>query len=310
MKIAIGDQYPNDDKHDKSGFLRQARLHQSKYRSEILKVPFDTYGSYLTKIDAKNGLNFYDDFGIFNTVKKRYPNYSKALYANMLRSEHIPFNLFVPFQQNLEYCMKVFNEIMGGCIKSIDRQCILCNKNNIVIEYAPQPSAHYLDDRTSFDTYIEYTHIDNSKGIIGIEVKYTEKEYQLEEGSPEDKAIKDYTSLYYYIMDKSGIYLSGYEDDLISNRYRQIWRNQLLAESIRLRHNNVFKHSSSLTFFPKSNGHFVDASNEYLTMLKEKKTKFIPVTYEKFNSLCRKCSPNEQFVKWTDYLDERYIVTT
>lgn len=92
----IGKQYPNDKLTDTTGFLADARFHQSKYRASKLCIPYEDYGNYLTKADALKGLNFYDDFGVFDEVKKRYPNYSKPLYSNMLRSEHIGFNLFIP----------------------------------------------------------------------------------------------------------------------------------------------------------------------------------------------------------------------
>lgn len=157
----------------------------------------------MTDEDGNAGKNFYGGFAIFSAVEKRYPDFYVNLYSEMLRSEHIPFNLFVPFRHDLDFCKIVFNELLGGCIKSIDRQCILSDDENIVIEFAPSPKEKYLDDRTSFDTYIEYTHINNIKGIIGIEVKYTEKEYKLKSPFPEETAIDDKSSLYYVITDKS-----------------------------------------------------------------------------------------------------------
>lgn len=226
----------------------------------------------------------------------------------MLRSEHIPFNLFVPFRQDLNFCKNVFNELLGGCIRTIDRKCVLCKEDNIVIEFAPSPKEKYLNDRTSFDTYIEYTHIDNTKGIIGIEVKYTEKEYSLKKNSIEAEVIGRKSSIYTTVTKKSGIYSKDYIDELKSDLYRQIWRNQLLAESMRLVHNDVFKHSSSLTFFPEENGHFAETSKKYIEKLNNKTTKFIPVTYERFIEICRENVPNIKFAEWIDYLEERYII--
>ncbi len=103
----------------------------------------------------------------------------------MLTSEHIPFNFFVPLYQNNDFCKIVFSELLEVNIHSIDK---------IEIEYAPKPKENYLNDGTSFDTYIEYTSSDNSKGIIGIEVKYTENEYKLEANSKQEKDINDKSS--------------------------------------------------------------------------------------------------------------------
>jgi len=73
--MEIGTQYKRDDKTDKSGFLRKARFHQSKFRAEYLKSPCDKYGNYLTQEDAKNGLNFFEGFEIFEAVQ----NFSKYI---------------------------------------------------------------------------------------------------------------------------------------------------------------------------------------------------------------------------------------
>jgi hypothetical protein len=299
MKQEIGKQYDRDKIIDKTGFLEKARLHQSKYRAYELGVAFDEYGNYLTKEDALIGLNFYDDFNIFQEVKKRYPNYSRPLYANMLRSEHIGFNLFIPLKSDLEFCKNVFNKFLNGRIKSIDK---------IEIEYAPSPAEKYLNDKTSFDTYIEYTHSDNQKGIIGIEVKYTEHEYKLKSGSKQETDILNKNSRYYTISELCGLYKPNSTEKLISDKFRQVWRNQLLGESIIIEDNDKFTHFTSLTIFPKGNQHFIETSKEYQNMLTDKSNRFVSLTYEDFISTCDKLKPNERFGKWINYLRKRYLI--
>jgi len=110
----------------------------------------------------------------------------------MLRSEHIPFNLFVPLEKNKAFFMDVFNEVLNNKISSIDL---------LLIEYAPQPRENYLKDRTSFDVYIEYSCKDNSKGIIGIEIKYTERSYNI--GQKEQAETENQESIYYDITKES-----------------------------------------------------------------------------------------------------------
>jgi hypothetical protein len=299
MTIEIGDQYDMDNKNDPSGFLAKARLHQSKFRASQLKVPHDEYGNYLTKEDALKGLNFYPDFNIFNEVKKRYPKYSKPLYANMLRSEHIPFNLFIPLKSDLDLAKSIFNELMSGQIESIDK---------IEIEYAPKPASKYLDDRTSFDTYIEYTHRDTQKGIIGIEVKYTEREYKLGKKTSERRKIENKNSVYYKVSQASQLYKPNSIDLLITDKFRQIWRNQLLGESIILNHDNDFQHFTSMTFFPKGNVHFVETSKEYMQMLIENNDRFVPVYYEDYFSQCNGHIQDSYYNVWIKYLKKRYII--
>jgi len=73
-------------------------------RTVYLVLPYNKFGNYLTQEDGENGKNFYDGFGIFDAVKKYRKKYNKPLYSNMLRSEHIPFNLFIPFRQDPAFC--------------------------------------------------------------------------------------------------------------------------------------------------------------------------------------------------------------
>ena len=295
----IGQQYSKDDKTDKTGFLRRARLHQSEFRANILDLPYNTYGNYLTRVDGEQGKNFYDGFGIFDAVKK-YRKYNKPLYSNMLRSEHIPFNFFIPLYQDSDFCKIVFSEFLRVNIHSIDK---------IEIEYAPKPKENYLNDGTSFDTYIEYTRSDNSKGIIGIEVKYTEKEYKLEANSKQEKDINDKSSKYFSVTNDCRLYKPNAIKILPTDKFRQVWRNHILGESILLSDSDKFKYFTSLTIFPKDNTHFIKTSKEYIDLLTNNKNKFLPLTYEDFFAVLRKHCPDNNYKKWIDYLTTRYIVT-
>jgi hypothetical protein len=294
----IGQQYSKDDRTDPSGFLRRARLHQSIFRAKYLDLPFDTYGNYLTREDGENGRNFYDDFGIFDAVKK-YRKYNKPLYSNLLRSEHIPFNIFIPLDKDRNYCKNVIADILKSSINSIDK---------IVIEYAPKPKEKYLNDGTSFDTYIEYTNSDGTKGMIGIEVKYTEKEYKLPTKSKQENYVKDKNSPYYSVTNKSGLYKPDAIKDLPTDKFRQVWRNQILGESILLVDSDKFQHFTSLTLFPSDNSHFIKTSKEYIDLLIHNDNRFIALTYENFFALLNKYCPDDNFKNWIKYLTTRYIV--
>lgn len=294
----FGPQYSKDILTDPTGFLKRARMHQSKFRAITLCAPFDTYGNYLTKEDGEKGKNFYPGFGIFEAVK-RYRRYNKNLYSNMLRSEHIPFNFFIPLCQDKNLFKNVFNEFFNNGILSVDR---------IEIEYAPKPKEKYLNDATSFDAYIEYTHIDNSKGSIGIEVKYTEKEYGLNRNSKQEKAISDKASKYYFVTNSCKIYKSDALGILPSDKFRQIWRNHIFGESILLADSSKFKHFTSVILFPIGNTHFVNTSKEYISLLKVSNNKFLALTFEEFFEGLIKHSPSPNYTEWIDYLKSRYIV--
>ena len=132
------------------GFKERARRHQLKFREEVLKVAYDGVETILTDADAQNGLIFFDGFKINEYAHGRYPHFKlkQACFANMLRSEHIPFNFFVPISKNIEYARAVLNRFMDGEINII---------TEIRIEHAPDPE-EALKDKTFFDVFIEYRH--------------------------------------------------------------------------------------------------------------------------------------------------------
>jgi hypothetical protein len=290
----IGKQYDIDN-----SFKKKARLHQSKYRTEILQVDYDEYGNRLTETDAKSGLNFYNGFDIFNAVKKRYPKYSKGLYADMLRSEHIPFNIFIPLKTDTELARYIFSSFLPVEIVEIIA---------VKIEYAPSPAKEYLNDRTAFDTFIEYKNNRNEHGIIGIEVKYTEQEYKLQPGSKEEKDIQNKNSIYYQLIKNIGLYKSESIMELPKDRYRQVWRNQLLGESMIVKKDLKYSEFTSIILYPAGNNHFTEVANEYKEFLSSTSNdRFFAITFESFFKLIEKNINSEELRDWVSYLKVRYL---
>ena len=197
----------------------------------------------------------------------------------------------------------MFNEILGGIIDHIIE---------IKIEYPEDTHPEYLNDRTSFDTYIEYQHRDGSLGIIGIEVKYTEHSYPI--GNKEKLEMDNPESLYYQRSRESGVFLDCDFTNLktlVRDNYRQIWRNHLLGESIIIVENKKFNHFHSLTFYPEGNTHFNKVISEYQKFLKpEHQERVQGVTYERFFDICRKHLPNDEYWRWLEYLERRYLLET
>ena len=292
--MEIGKQYNKDDE-----FKRQARFHQSKYRVDVLNVECDEYGNMLKEGDGRKGLNFYSDFNILAAVYERFgKKYRKQLYSNLLRSEHIPFNFFIPLRFDLEFGKKVLNEFVSDTIKEII---------SIKIEYAPEPAENYLNDRTSFDTFIKFKHTDNQIGILGIEVKYSEQSYTLKKGSKEEEDIdvKSQKSKYWKITNNSGLFVKGVEQKLIQDNFRQIWRNQLLGESIKQK--EKISHFTSITVYPSGNLHFSNILTKYRECLIVKNS-IIGITYENYFEALKKHSIDSRFDHWITYLKERYLI--
>ncbi|MBK6629528.1 MAG: hypothetical protein IPG35_18415 [Flavobacteriales bacterium] len=300
MSYDIGPQYPKDRQLDHTGFLEAARKHQSRFRAERLNLPFQNYGNFLTPEDAKAGRNFYPGFGVLDAAQRRYPTVSEKVYGNMLRSEHIPLNLFHPLNADDAFRLSVFSTLLNRPMLSVGK---------VEVEYVPPlPATNYLNDRTSFDAYFEYRDIEGRTGLVGIEVKYTEREYPLEAGSKQEREVNDRTTPYFKVMADSRIYREGCEADMITDEFRQIWRNQLLGESILLKHPDLFAHATLLTVFPEGNKHMTRACSGYKEFLTSPEGKFVALTYERFIAVCREYAPSKEFNDWLDYLQERYIV--
>lgn len=170
--------------------------------------------------DAKDGKIFYEGYRkqildeIYRLRKAGIYKPSGMMMRHTLCSEHIPWNVFFPMsisEGNKNHAKDIFNTIIEKLSLELP---IIKEIKDIKIEYAPrdeqatkEPTKSYLNDRTSFDAYIEYIAEDEKRGGIGIEVKYTEEGY-----SPGDKekkaAITDYKEYRYFdVMNKSGYYI-------------------------------------------------------------------------------------------------------
>lgn len=293
-------------------FKRTARKLQIWWRKNVLNVGYQTYENVLCKSDAQLGLVFYEGFrkDILKYLAQPIPKTSSVpsgqMLTNMLRSEHIPYNIFFPMQYDKEGCRMVFNDLIGQKeIKSI---------NDIKIEYHPEPIADFLNDHTAFDVFIAYTGYDDKPCGIGIEVKYTENSYPLKKGSREYTHLKDengntkLSKEYQQATDNSGWFKSGVEDDLISNKYRQIWRNHILGAAM-IAHKDIDRFYS-VTLFPELNVHFLtNAMPGYKNELLSDKgyQTCIPLTYERLFSLIEKYFTMPQKNDWLKYLKDRYL---
>jgi hypothetical protein len=222
--------------------------------------------------------------------------------ANMLRSEHIPFNFFVPMKDSKEETKILFNQLLG--------KDVILSINSIQIEKSGEKDkSKYLNDGTSFDTRIDFTHINGKNGYIGIEVKYTEEEYKIKPASKEYKDIWNKENILYQIVsEKSNYYIGNKYDELKQDEFRQIWRNHILGAAI-IQSGNEIDHFYHIHLYPQGNDHFQKTIPEYQKLLSERGNEtFIPITYETFFSHLEKIFiDNETQQQWVNYLKDRYL---
>jgi hypothetical protein len=293
--------YPGDNE-----FRADARFHQSEFRENILRIDFDVsnkrakYGNLLPRDAAKQGVIFYEGYRdyIMGVARKRYGKInSTALYSNLLRSEHIPLNIFTPMELNLDNAKDLFNEIISGGIANI---------KEIKIEHPGSYNpTKYLEDRTSFDTFILYTSITGLQGGIGIEVKYTELGYKI--GKKESEDIKNLDHPYTSVTKSCGYFIDPDPLKFKADHLRQIWRNHILGASMLQAGDIDIFHCIHL--YPKGNSHFHEkALPEYRNLLTQKgKETFWGLTYEDLFSKMKTYFTSAQEVKWIEYLNNRYL---
>ncbi len=285
----IGPQYEKDH-----AFKASARYHQSKYRAEVLGLPYNGYGNRLKPEDAQNLAIYYPKLGVREALRKRYPEFSLKRDGDLLRSEHIPFNIFGPISRNTTIGRDIIMKCLGLAIDAVKK---------IEFEYAPEPRDRYLNDMTAFDTYMECTDPDGMRIGIGIEVKYTELSYQI--GKKEGMYVREKESPYWVTSRRSGLFKEPIDQSIARDDTRQIWRNHLLGVAMVMR--NELDHFHSVTLFPSRNIHFAKALNLYRRALQPEAAKTIhSLTFEDYFEAI----PNEgPYSEWKGYLRDRYLVT-
>lgn len=244
------------------------------------------------------------------------------MVSNLLRSEHIPWNIFFPLRKDLDGATKLFNALLETQrIQTVD---------DIKIEYNPGG----LDDGTSFDVYVSYLTREGRHGGIGIEVKYTEKEYPIKRGSKEWNETHNACGIHLadnylspsiesgwfkeeYIRDVPFSDFNACFEHVAANRYRQIWRNHILGASMVLGKCNSpsdrLDEFTSITVYPAGNGHFDDKLwSDYRNKLTDEgKSTIANVTFERLFKIMGESlnsSAIPQFDNWIKYLNNRYIV--
>lgn len=281
-------------------FKAKARAHQFAFRDNVLNDHYEEKNPQviLSPDASQRGLIFCDIYR--DLILKKVEKFgTSALFSNMLRSEHMPFNIFVPMEEDLCNTKLLFNKIIGGGISDI---CHIC------IEFAGyMDRSKYLNDGTSFDVYVEYMDDDNQRGAIGIEVKYTENSYSIKEKEKED--IKDINGLYRKMTIKSGYFIADLDIEMFikAHHLRQIWRNHLLGYSMVDR--GDIQHFHHIHLYPQGNTHFHQyAIPEYKALLSQKgKDSFIDLTYESLFETMSLYFTSTKQKEWIKYLYQRYL---
>lgn len=309
-------------------FKYRAKVHQSEFKKNILKIedegciPMEVTNKksmfastklvcmphFLSKGDAQTGKIYYEPYrnAILKCVEDELGGFDPMREGNMLRSDHISLNIFIPMRDDLQKTASLFNQfIVNAPIKSIEKITIEKSGDKTIQD-------NFLPGNNSLDVRIDFVHNDGGKGIIGVEVEFTELSFMMKEAERQiifDNDEKPYQKA----SEFSGYYQTDDMDELIAEKlskdeYRQIWKSHMLGAS-QLKQ-GVINHYYNIYLYPAENEHFSKRIPEYQEFLTPKgKETLVPITFEQFfPAMAEIFHENEIQINWINYLTQRYLV--
>ena len=236
-------------------------------------------GTKLLDDDAKAGTNFLTD-AIDDLVDARIkqPQAYETLDAQRLRrgllsSMPMAFNLFgeAAADEN-EVSRSRLAELFGVPAGT---------PSEIVFEWSPgRRDARYTRDRTAFDVALLIGGA-GPRTVVGVETKY--HEHSIKEASPKAKSRAAYEQQTRFLADKanaSGAFVDGWEDQVLDSDLRQIWRDHLLALSMRGVPEEWAPTTKYVLLYPSGNVSFASAAARYAALLIRDDDSFSALTIE------------------------------
>ena len=256
-----------------TAFKRQARFHQAVWR-ESHGLPIGTQptrpkpggssrplGSRI-EIDHAyaTGANFLTDAAL-EAVRHRLANPEPKqtlnvdrLYADMLSSMPMCFNLFGPVSQDLKAASAAVSKWWPDAPGSVQ---------TVRFEWSPgrQIPGRFLENRSAFDVAFELTLANGTSGVIAVETKYHEDCRR--ESRPSDNRMRRYA----YVTLQSGIFRDDALDTVVGTHLQQIWLDHLLALSMLQDVEGSWTWAKFVLVHPEKNPSFARAAEEYAQTL-------------------------------------------
>lgn len=283
------------------GFQRRARLLQAIWREER-GYPIGRYtppgrdertmGSLLEKHWAKESLaNFltpaireivYSE--VLGTDRDPSKVYGEPrIFYNLLSSQPLCFNLMAELQPDLRLATEVFRDLMGDVVRRVTR---------IDFEHSPgRWSPRYTNDGSAFDVFVEFVTREGGQGFVGIEAKYHES---LKRSAERDNP------LLIQRAGEMGCFVPERVEHLRTSALRQIWRDHLLAGSMRMA--DGYETGTFVLLRPRHNGIWDAAAREYRACLNNQET-FSEWILEDVVELLR----NHSDAEWLELFHDRYL---
>jgi hypothetical protein len=290
----------------------------------------DNWGHWLTVLDGNRGFNFLPSLRqtILEAVFMRKAQGKgidfKRTTRNMLSSQAMCFNFFVPLIQDRDFANKLMKSLIGNFRKIEDIQ----------IEYTPPNSI--FNDQTKIsgvdcDALMIYQNDQNEKTLAAIETKYVEKEFSKcsfrdkvkNPKCPHNTIIKsDFSNClyktkkgfhYWDVANKSGLFKM---DSIINshcpfgNRLWQLFTNMTLAYGVAK--DQQFSDFRYIVICPKANDKLSDDGkdfNQFRQYLIDA-DKFQVLYLEDIMDEMRKIASDSQDYKWVyEFIEKHEVIS-
>jgi hypothetical protein len=258
-------------------FRANARLLQSLWRQDK-ELPMGSYvrpdgekfklGSRLTDAAGRAGGNFLT--AEIAHVARRETAYREIgamidesrLATNLLSSMPLAFNLFAPMRGDTRYATRVLQAAVPGFDGEVTQ---------ILFEHAPgRGYPVFTGDHSAFDVLIRYRSPVGKRGILAIEVKYSEG---MTEAAPQ------LHSRYEDIAETSDLFVEPASPALRRNPLQQIFREHCLAQS--MLDAKIYDEASFIVIYPRLNWQVDMAVAAYAQELSGNgRVRFLPITLE------------------------------
>ena len=313
-RLGIGPQYEEDD-----GFKARMRLHQSWYRSEVLKEPFGVgpqqtsarrFGSMLDEGPAEDGKNFLTPT-IFEMARERLAESSGVvepfrIERNMLSSQPMCFNLFGELKRDPELATRLVRALWGKDLAALwgsDKAQV----TGVRLEWAPEDKEEYLNDNTAFDAFIEYEMEGGGKGFIGVETKLTE---------PFSRDFNDREGRYSKWMTAASPWGAAGPGEVANEEHNQLLRDHLLAWALLERSPEYAHGSFAVVYHPGEKAY--DPKNkvcdevvrDYCELLEHKLSgndKALPVWAAPLDKMIDEWKAAAPDSRWLSDFEKRYL---
>lgn len=276
---------------DKNDFQRRARLLQAIWRTEhgypIGELRGKPRGALLEMPWAKQSLaNFLTD-DIRQVVRDTLEGGKRQkgsliqplrMYSNLLSSQPMAFNLFVPLQLDLDLASKVFSKLLPHRCRRVSR---------VEFEYSPgRGDPRYTHDGSAFDACVWFDTPQGKPAFVGIEVKYHE--------NLNDKA-DEHRARYDEVADEMGCFDPESRDRLQNKPLQQIRRDHLLAGAYRT--TDGFADGLFVFLSPADNTACNDAVAKYQECLTDQDT-FKHWTLESVAKTIQQCTNGQWIIEF------------